>query len=414
LKSKTLSLEQRKALLRALSRTAKASITSLQALISKRRIPARLSWRPDICIRLANTSVLVHLLVSSEFPSYLETALAQLKNSRFKNTYVLLLARDIATEGGDETPSGRIAAPLVALNVAEKAMSLGCALAFESEGRVYLVFDKGYQPPARVTCEEETGHIPTWLYSALARAPAFSDYVSKAFKSFANKYGHATNRTSITNNREADLLLTLAKRLADGDRRLYFPIENLVLLKQYESGKSNIRTRDHFFHTFNNLLLGFYILGTLYRKQKYISEIDRYIEDSKGVAKSFPWESLWFLVCAFHDPAYIAEKFWGTFRFSYGVQQEDPSEDEELPDQVKEKIRDMWDSKFLAPRQDLHDLYHRVQRLWTPPSLRRPNTECFDKVIHKAYFDGRNTSHSLVSGFRLISLCRSNDVPMPQ
>jgi hypothetical protein len=398
-------------LVTALSGNARASITSLKSLIKNGKAPAGLRWQPDLCIRRGKTYILVHPLVAPEFPSYLEAALKQLGRARFKNTYVLLLARDIVTEAGDESPPARIAAPIVALNLAEKALSLGCALAFESEGKVYSVFDKGYQPGSPIPCGEETGHIPKWLYTALAKAPAFSTYVSRTFKAFAKEYARATKRKSITNDREAEILFKFAKKFARGEQRLFFPLGPLQLLREYEMAKANRRTRDHFFHTFNNLFLGYHVLGMLYGKKKYIAEVDHFIEDSSSVPKIYPWESLWFLTCVNHDPAYIAEKFWGTLRFSYGVEQDEASEDEELPDSVKQKIRDMWDSKFVGPRQDLHDLYNRTVRRWVPPSLRKAGGDSFDNAIQKAYFDGRNTSHSLVSGLRLISLCRSLNVP---
>src|SRR5258707_1272909 len=127
-----LSPKQRFAVVAALSGPARASVTSLKSLIRKRKVPAGLSWQPDLCVRRGRNFILVHPLVAPEFPSYLEAALKQLRTARFKNTFVLLLARDIATEAGDESPPAKIAGPIVALNVAEKALSSGCALAFES------------------------------------------------------------------------------------------------------------------------------------------------------------------------------------------------------------------------------------------------------------------------------------------
>jgi hypothetical protein len=411
LKKKALSLAQRHALVTAISGGSRPSVTSLRSLIKKKTVPARLKWQPDLCLRRGKENLLIHVLVAPEFPSYIEAVLRQLKNGRYKNTYVLLLARDIATEAGDDSPPVRMAAPVVALKVAEKALCSGCALAFESEGRVHPVFEKGYHPPARGRCGEETGHISKWLYGAVANASAFSPHLSRAFKAFGGEYARATRRKSITNEREADLVLKFAKRVARGEPRLFFPLGHLQVLREYEMAKANKRTRDHFFHTFNNLFLGFHILGSLYRGKKYIADVDRSIEDSSGVAKLHPWESLWFLTCVFHDPAYIAENFWGTVRFSYGVEQDEASDDEELPDSVKRKIRDMWDSKFVGPRQDLHDLYNRTVKRWVPPTIRKTGAETFDAALQKAYFDGRATSHSLVSGLRLINLCRTQNVP---
>jgi hypothetical protein len=411
LKKRVLSPQESLALVSAFSGRPRASVTSLRSLIKKRKVPTGLKWQPDLCLRRGKKHILVHVLAAPEFPSYIETVLKQLKSGRYKNTYVLLLARDIAAEAGSDSPPAKVAAPIVALKVTEKALSSGCALALEFEDKVFPLFDKGYQPPARGACGEETGHIPKWLYEALADASTFSPYLSRAFKAFGKEYGRATNRNKITNERESELVLKFAERLVRGEPRLFFPLEQLQMLRGYEMAKPNKRTRDHYFHTFNNLFLGFFVLGGLCGGSKHIAEVDYFIEDSNGVAKLHPWESLWFLTCAFHDPAYIAERFWGTLRFSYGVEEDEASVDEELPDSVVQKMWDMWDSKFVGPRQDLHDLYKRTLRRWTPPTLGTTKSETFDGALRKAYFDGKSTSHSLVSGLRLINLCRTRDVP---
>ena len=133
---KKLSAREHKALLTALG-TEKATLTQLDVLISKGYVPARLKWQPDLCIIRGKDRILVHILVSSEFPAYLETAILQLGKPRFKRTYVLLLGQDIVTEAEEGMPPPKILAPIIAANVAEKALELGCALAFESE-QMYL------------------------------------------------------------------------------------------------------------------------------------------------------------------------------------------------------------------------------------------------------------------------------------
>lgn len=405
-----LSAKQRNALLATLSSSEKASIVPLKTLIAERRVPSRLRWAPEICIRRGRDVLLVHVLVSGEFPVYLETPIAQLRQRRFKRTHVLLLARDAAAEAGDGSQQARVPAPIVALKVADRALALGCALAVESDENVHLVFPENYAPLPPDECPDETGHIPKWLNGALAQASAFSPYLNKTFKAFAEKYGRATRGLAITNEREVELVTEFAYRFARGDKRLHFPVRQLLVLLEFEAAKANRGTRDHFFHTFNNLFLGFHILGTLYGGSRSIAEVDGFIADGHA-SKLHPWESLWFLTCMFHDPSYFAEKFWGTFRFSYGVPQDEFSEDEDVPDSIKEKIRDMWETKFAGARQNLSSLYRRAVRKWTPPTLREFQPDAFDNAVQRAYFDGRNTSHGLVSGLRLINLCQSHDVP---
>jgi hypothetical protein len=409
LNKETLSAKQRKALLTALSISVKASNVPLETLIAKKQVPSLLKWAPDTCISRGKDNLLVHVLVSGEFPVYLEGAIAQLRRQRFKRTHVLLLARDVVAEAGDDSQRARIPAPIVALKVADRALALGCALAVESDEKVYPVFPENYKSSPPDECEDETGHIPKWLYGALADSSAFSPYLNQTFKAFAKKYSYATRGVEIANESEVQLVTDFANRFARGDKRLYFPVRQLLVLLEFEAAKAS-RSRDHFFHTFNNLFLGFHILGQLYGDDHSIADIDGFIANGYP-PKLRPWESLWFLTCMFHDPAYIAEKFWGAFRFSYGVQQDELSEDEDVPDTVKQEIRNMWDTKFAVARQDLSSLYRMASKKWTPPSQRNSQPDAFDAALQRAYFDGRNTSHSLVSGLRLISLCQSQNVP---
>lgn len=168
--------------------------------------------------------------------------------------------------------------------------------------------------------------------------------------------------------------------------------------------------RDHFFHTFNNLFLGFHILGKLFGGRKIISEVDRFIHNGAAAPKLNPWEILWFLTCLFHDPGYTAEKVWANFRFAFGVTP-DSGDDEEIPEQMKKQIRNQWDSQYAKPRKDLHNLYNRSVRKWRPPTLPHKSADVFDKAIQKAYFDGKQPSHSLISGLKLINACRTQKVP---
>jgi hypothetical protein len=141
-----------------------------------------------------------------------------------------------------------------------------------------------------------------------------------------------------------------------------------------------------------------------------ISEVDRFIYSKKTEPRLNPWEVLWFLTCLLHDPGYMAERVWANFRFAFGVVG-DASGEEETPDQFKNQIRNLWDSEYAAPRQDLHDLYNRTVRKWTPPTIEKKSADVFDRAVRNAYFDGRVASHGLISGLRLINSCRTQNVP---
>ena len=57
--------------------------------------------------------------------------------------------------------------------------------------------------------------------------------------------------------------LFAAGEISEGDRRLFFPVHRLQALQAFERSRANTRSRDHFFHTFNDLFLGLLVLGDL-------------------------------------------------------------------------------------------------------------------------------------------------------
>src|ERR1019366_3277996 len=160
------------------------------------------------------------------------------------------------------------------------------------------VFDNSYVAPRRCARTiKETGHVPKWLYQGLATSKDFSPGLQKLLKRFATDYERATRKESIANDREAQLLLDFARSFAKLDKRFFLPVEQIETLRHFEMSRAG-RARDHFFHTFNNLLLGFHILGRLSNGRRVIAEVDRFIENP-AKAKLNPWEVLWFLTCMF-------------------------------------------------------------------------------------------------------------------
>lgn len=391
-------------ILARLSHRGSTVLASFDTLISAGKVPTDLRWQPSLCLSRGEETILVHILAAPDLPAYLERAVHEL--SSYPNISVLILARDLILEASGDSPPSRLQAAYAAAAVAERALALGCGLAFEAKRAVHLVFDSRYTVPLPCRSKKETGHIPKWLYKTLSESEKFSPRLQRLFKRFAANYKQATRHNSIPNEREAQLLLNFARSFAKLDERFFLPIEGLETLRNFEMSRAT-RARDHFFHTFNNLFLGFHILGQLSGGRKIMAEVDKFIEEK---ATLNPWEVLWFLTCLSHDPGYTAEKFWANFRFTFGIV-DDATYEPDMPDQVKEQITDVWDSKFAAPRQDLGDLYNRTVRKWIPPSIAKKGADHFDAALRKAYFDGKVASHSLISGLRLINSCHSQNVP---
>lgn len=376
--------------------------TELPCLIRERRVPKYFKWQPDLCFTLKQQAILIHVLAEPEdasyspVPSYVVRA-AQALKAKYPKTVVFSFARHSADLWGSRRAS----------SVAQQCLESGIGLLFESPDGVFRVFDAGYRLRPPCSSAEETGHIPGWVLSKLEIC-TFSPVVSKIFDRFIKAYRTATRGRAIAYNRECEILQKFASDMSKADPRLYIDLDRLNVLKVWERSHANPRARDHFFHTFNNLFLGYIILSSARALPNFSSAVDSFIDGSNH-AKAAAWEMLWFITCLFHDPGYVGERFWSTVRFSYGLMNEEPAgQDEPIPEVVIKRILNAWDTEFAESRADLTDLYAMVARKWLPPSQRDKAPDLFDVALQKAYYDGKASSHSLLSGLILIQSCRSD------
>jgi hypothetical protein len=385
------------------------SKVAIEDLINAGAVPKDFKWTPTLCLFVDNKYIAVHLLETEAVPSYILTEASRLKDHGFQQVDVVVVATSVKSELSE---SNLVLSPARAAgNVAEVCRSHGIGLQFIQAGKVYRVFPPRYVVPVINDSSEETGHIPSWTYKKLEEIQSFSPYLSKVLNKFVKAYSKATKGLSINYNKEVELLRKLALDIGQGDSRLYIPIGQLDVLREWERAGANKKSRDHFFHTFNNLLLGYLILGSLKRpSDKNLGAVDENIRKEKGAQPQLAsWEALWLITCLFHDPAYIAENFHsGTFRFSYGVVEDESGFGAEIQEAQKDKIVDLWKTEFLPVRELLRDLYNHSIRKWSSGGTRSPSKKDFDAAIGRAYFDGTQCSHSLISGIRLIQFCRAD------
>ena len=387
---------------------AAAEIVSLDELIEQGLIEVDLEWQPNLCVKIGDDVVLVHALADREIPEYVIAAANKVRGSS-EEIKVLILARQLLLE--TERSKSYLPAQFAASAVAEQCVEERFGLAFEMNGSCFLVFPWEFVvPQSCALAEEETGHIPRWLIDALAVSDSFSKHMQQCLRSLRTEYVRATSRTKVNYEKECELLVAFARSIAEGNRKLHFPLGQLDLLREWELRRANPKARDHFFHTFNNFLLGLHILSKITRDGEELPEVDSFISKGKKSGKLATWEALWVLSCLFHDPGYVAENYWSTFRFSYGFTENEAVEEDEIPETAKKHIRNAWETEFAKPRADLVDLYDRTSKKWVPPSLRK-SKNVFDGAMQEAYFDGKACSHSLVSGFKLIKYCSQSNVP---
>jgi hypothetical protein len=211
-----------------------------------RTLVRKLKFSPDICLSRGDELIFVYVLVAGEIPSWIRRA----KKHTGKKLKVLLLV-----SGVENRPSTAIAA-----DVAEDAQKLGFGLAVVTVDGILLIFPAGFKTSPPIKCGTEIGHIPRWLYERAAAGTSISPQLKMLLERFQTKYKKATSNGEITYNRECRILTDLADSIADADSRLFFPLERLQALRDFERGGANLPARDHFFHTFNNFFSGLSLL----------------------------------------------------------------------------------------------------------------------------------------------------------
>jgi hypothetical protein len=201
-------------------------------------------------------------------------------------------------------------------------------------------------------------------------------------------------------DREADTLETFLRKVRRAASPFYLPLDRFLELKAWEREGAHHGARDHYFHTFNNLLLGLIILGGVFARRPHNEPPDAFITDSEFVGNLKPWEVLWFLTCLNHDPGYTGEKFWPAVYSKFGLRQGERAK-RPIPVDVAEVLSNGWDTDLKEARKDLMDLYQRFVA-WVPPQTGNDVPNRFDAALRIAYFDGERSSHSLLSGLTLI------------
>jgi hypothetical protein len=378
-----------------LSADVPAAQVSFEELKKRRRVPAlsALGWGPDYCIERGDEVFLMHILSGPELPPWVRKSRTVVS----KKTRVYVIAVALKTK---ELPALKIAEQVCEACASSK-FGLLCQTQF---GFVTVLPPRRFQHSACNARGTEHGHVPKWIIDRLLASEGFSASLKRHIRSFNAQYRKLTRRVvAQMYDRESDILEDFLRRVRRSAAPFYLPIDGFVELKNWERRGAHPGARDHYFHTFNNLLLGLLILGEVFGTRAATESPDRFIMAAGQtlVGQIKPWEFLWFLTCLNHDPGYMGEKLWPTLRARYGLAPATAAK-RPIPPDFAESLVNGWDTDLLEARTDLKDLYDQVRNVWAPPRTRTSTTDSFDEALGIAYFDGERFSHSLLSGLTLI------------
>lgn len=375
------------------------SIEEFKILAKKRAIPGAklMSWEPETCLKTKRTIFLVHQLLQDQIP-------AEVKHTRgikAPRTTKKGSSREIIPVIFCREAPGTSASKKAEL-VVEDCANAGCVLICDSSEGAVLIIPPYCSIPSPCANETEKGHIPKWLLDGLHSLDAFSDYLKNCIDAVYKSYEDDVYRGSPDYDSEAEILIGFLQCVRKGDPRLFMPLDRFQSLKSWERASANVKSRDHFFHTINNLFLGLLVLGKIFGKTERTQIPETYIQQPDSPARLLTWEVLWFLTCINHDPAYSAEHFWANYAYSIGIP--GTASSEPIPEEAIEHLVEAWDTAYKGARQDLSALYNNIRGKWDPPQLVQ-HDPAFDRALREAYWDGVKSSHSLISGLMLIMGC---------
>ena len=356
-------------------------------------LPRHFAFSPDMCFRRDQDYLLIHATPSPEIPKWVRKAREQVSQKR--NIKIVILALNSTDMAGQKIAGG----------IAEDVRALGFGLAAQTADGTHMVFPAHYRNPRAISPPRlETGHIPSWVYQRVIESEGLSTYLRDRMKSFIDKYLKAIEKNTLSYDRESRIMFDLAHDLAEGDPRLLFPLERLHAFQSYERCGQQQTARDHIFHTFNNFFLGLIILGRMFRLRDRSAFPDRIIPPKRGQSNPHTWETLWFLTSMFHDPGYLGKDFWSLMDFGYGMKTEKQAV-VEVPDEVRERIINSWDTTFRRTRNELKDIY-KMTVDHISGAVR--SLSKFDDAMRGAYFNGNQSGHSVISALGLVHQCLSD------
>jgi hypothetical protein len=235
--------------------------------------------------------------------------------------------------------------------------------------------------------------IPPWV---IERIPDLAD-LDSAFRSalteFARKHRCLWESGTMGDEQEERLLaetfLALLKTNADFTAT-YDPIE---LLRFFERSDFEGRGRDHYFHSFNNFLLGSVIIDGCY--DTFRSFVDCYCPR----ARTLSIEYVWLLTVLFHDVGYPIQRRAQTSQMLYGV----PAITEEMA--IAER-KQAWETPpYRTSRAQLVSLYQHLTQPavasdWSPDPFPVPEAHPLDIAFADSFLHGE---HGVASSMRMLA-----------
>jgi hypothetical protein len=231
--------------------------------------------------------------------------------------------------------------------------------------------------------------IPDWVIQRLKGAQHLEPRFRSAIISFCKKYENLARLGVRDEIQERLLRNTFAALLRTNDhfKAEYTPLD---FLRFFETNNPRQSARDHYFHTFNNFLLGCIALDECHEAFEQFTESSLHGSECSV-------EYVWLLTVLFHDVGYPIQKREETNEIIYGV----PGIGVE---QANAERRQAWDSaQYRSSRTQLVSLYDyltqvNIDAAWSADPFGVAD-HVLDRALERSFFE---KGHGAASCMRML------------
>lgn len=235
--------------------------------------------------------------------------------------------------------------------------------------------------------------IPVWVIDELPRLANLAQGFRAALAAFCRRYRHLLASGRISDEKQEDLLRNAFLSLLRSDRRFVGEYAPLELLRLFEQSRQDNGSRDHYFHTFNNFLLGCIVINDSYR------HFQTFRRSCFPGTRDWSIEYVWLLTVLFHDVGYPIQKRQETSQLIFGV----PAISEE---QAVAERKQAWESPtYRVSRTQLvslhsHLMQERINSDWSPDPFPLQENHPLDTAFAHSFL---KQGHGVASCMRMLS-----------
>jgi hypothetical protein len=239
--------------------------------------------------------------------------------------------------------------------------------------------------------EPAIARIPGWVTQRLQGCQNLEAAFRSVIISFCKKYERLAQAGASDEDQE-NLLRKTFLSLLKANANFAAEYTPLKLLRFFEQSNLRQSQRDHYFHTFNNFLLGCIVLDECHAAFEEFSR-----SALRGAECSS--EYVWLLTVLFHDVGYPIQKREETLAIIYGV----PGLGSE---QANAERREAWDCpQYRRSRVQLASLYDhltqaRITSAWTADPFDVPENHPLDKALQRSFLE---KGHGAASCLRMLA-----------